>query len=216
MNEAFKKITKKFGVKELILCLVLAAVLTIFIVVFTGNTAKVRFNSVGGSFDEGEGAVVYDYDYYIVGSEEANDRCYHEVLEKSFRISSVATLPEPTREGYNFEGWYYGKVLEDGTISYVYTEKDGTITYDKKFEEDNVKGLEKASTTEVFAKWSPIVGDETAKKSIGENVLAALDITWKGMLGIFLVIGIIFLVIVGLNLITKKTAELKAKKNNDK
>ena len=35
-----------------------------------------------------------------------------------------------------------------------------------------------------------------------KNTVKALDITWKGMLGIFLVIGIIYMVVTVLNIVT--------------
>jgi amino acid transporter len=35
-----------------------------------------------------------------------------------------------------------------------------------------------------------------------KNTVKALDITWKGMLGIFLVIGIIYIVVTVLNIVT--------------
>lgn len=35
-----------------------------------------------------------------------------------------------------------------------------------------------------------------------KNTVKALDVTWKGMLGIFLVIGIIYIVVTVLNIVT--------------
>lgn len=48
-----------------------------------------------------------------------------------------------------------------------------------------------------------------------KNTVKALDITWKGMLGIFLVIGIIYIVVTVLNIVTvedkRKAAAQKIK-----
>lgn len=198
---ANKKIFKgRFGWKELILCAALAFIVIIFVIVFTGNTATVKFVSVGGSFDSGEGANVYDYDYYTEDSTEATLKKYHEVLSKDYRISSVATLPELTRDGYNFDGWFLATVAEDGTV-----------IYGEEFTKDSVKKLTKDTETTVYAKWS--IQDENKVATKKQSILAALDITWKGMLGIFLVIAIIFVCIVGLNFATSKLAKKKASKS---
>lgn len=37
-----------------------------------------------------------------------------------------------------------------------------------------------------------------------KNTVTALEISWKGMLGIFLVIGIIYIVVIALNTLTVK------------
>jgi hypothetical protein len=181
----------KFGWKEVILCVVLAAVITIFVIVFTGNTATVRFISAGGKFDAGEEATVYDYDYYEEGETVTSIKKYHEVLAKTFRISTVATLPEPEREGFRFDGWFLATVSDTGEIIYGDTE----------FSEDSVKNLEKDSVVTVYAKWHLI--DEGAEISRKDTIIASLNIAWKGMLGIFLVTGIIYLCIIILNAVPK-------------
>ncbi len=187
------KNVKKFGWKEILLAAILALLVVVFVIVFAGNKATVNFVSVGGHFDEGESPVVYDYAHYIVGSEDdlADLKHYHQVITKSYRISSVASLPEVSRDGYDFVGWYLATVDEETqTIEYTETE----------FTSDSVKKLEKDGSITVYAKWTPSV--ENKDISMKDSVLAALDITWKGMLGIFIVVGLIFVCIVALNTFT--------------
>ncbi|MBO5655048.1 MAG: InlB B-repeat-containing protein [Clostridia bacterium] len=180
----------KFGWKEVLLALILATLVVIFVIVFAGNKTTVNFVSVGGHFDAGEGPAVFDYQNYIVGSDDANMNYYHQVLTKTFRISASATLPEATREGYDFLGWYLAEVEDDGDIIYT----------DTAFTEKSVKNLEKDGSITVYAKWRPSV--ENKDVSMKESVLAALDITWKGMLGIFIVVTMIYVCIVLLNTFT--------------
>ena len=196
-----------FGWKEVVLAGVLALLVVVFVIVFAGNKTTVNFVSVGGHFDEGEGPVVFDYENYIVGSEEANMNKYHQIISKQFRISAAATLPEATRTGYDFVGWYLADVAEDGTINYTET----------KFTEKSVKNLEKDGTITVYAKWKPTAANKDV--STKESVLAALDITWKGMLGIFIVVGLIYICIVLLNTLTTdkgKMLKSKLKRKNKK
>ena len=180
----------KFGWKEVLLALILAALVVIFVIVFAGNKTTVNFVSVGGHFDEGEGPAVFDYQNYIVGSQDASMHKYHQVLTKTFRISAAASLPEVTREGYDFLGWYIAEVDETGNVTYTETE----------FTEKSVKNLEKDGSITVYAKWKPSEANKDV--SMKESVLAALDITWKGMLGIFIVVTLIYLCIVLLNTLT--------------
>lgn len=188
-KEIFKQ--KKFGWKEAVLCAVLALLTLAFVIVLTSNTAKVIFNSAGGNFDASEKAEIRAYNYYEVAETESNINKYHELLTKKYKISSIASLPEVERDGFRFEGWFYAQIAEDGSIVYTDTE----------FPESSVKSLTKDSETTVYAKWSPIEKDKTV--SVKDNVLAGLDIMWKGMVGIFLVIGIIYLCILGLNRATR-------------
>lgn len=187
-KEIFKQ--KKFGWKEAVLCAVLALLTLAFVIVLTGNTATVIFNSAGGSFDASEKADIRDYDYYETDEAVSNANKYHEILTKKFKISSVASLPEAERDDFRFDGWFYAEIAEDGTI-----------VYGEEFTEASVKKLEKGSETTLYAKWTPIEKDKTV--AVKDNVLAGLDIMWKGMVGIFLVIGIIYLCILGLNRATK-------------
>lgn len=181
----------KFGWKEVVLCVVLAAVIAIFAIVFTGNTATVVFVTPGGRFDSSDGAKIYDYDYYVEGDNTVNMNKYHEVLEKTYRISAIATLPEPERDGYHFVGWFTATVQEDGTI--VYT--------DKQFGDKSVKELDKDEKITVYAKWEPVGTNKNVSRT--DNILSALDIMWKGMLGIFIVITFVYLSIIALNGISK-------------
>lgn len=84
------------------------------------------------------------------------------------------------------------------------------MIYGEEFSAKAVKNLAKDSETTVYAKWS--IEDEGKTITRKASILAALDITWKGMLGIFTVITIIFLCIVGLNLLTRKMADRKQAK----
>ncbi|MBO5777566.1 MAG: InlB B-repeat-containing protein [Clostridia bacterium] len=189
-----------FGWKEVLLALVLAVLVVVFVIVFAGNKTTVNFVSVGGHFDEGEGATVYPYENYIVGSDNASMKYYHQILTKTFRISAAASLPDVTRDGYDFLGWYLAEVDENGNITYTETE----------FTEKSVKELEKDGSITVYAKWKPTEANKDV--SMKESVLAALDITWKGMLGIFIVVGLIYVCIVLLNtLTTDKGKMLKSK-----
>lgn len=189
MKEMFKRIG--FGWKEILFCAILALLTVVFVIVFTGNTAEVRFVSPGGSFDASENATVYDYQAYMEGDSNMNLNKYHQVLSKSYRISAIASLPETRREGCRFDGWFLATVDEEGNIHYSDTE----------FTSASVKNLEKDSVTTVYAKWSPL--DASSQASVKTNTIASLNIAWKGMLGIFIVISIIYLCIVGLNSITK-------------
>jgi len=197
IKETFKRI--KFGWKEVLFCAVLAFLILIFVIVFTGNTAEVRFVSPGGSFDASEQATIYDYEFYTEGDNAVNLNKNHQILSRTYRISSVATLPETEREGYQFEGWYLAAVDGEGNIVYTDTE----------FTAASVKALNKDTVTNVYAKWSPL--NDSAEASVKANVTASLGIAWKGMLGIFIVVTIIYLCILGLNLATKK----RKKKNGD-
>ncbi len=196
------KKTRKFGWKEILLAAVLALLVVVFVIVFAGNKTTVEFVSVGGHFDEGESPKVYDYVNYIEGVEDnkADLMHYYQVVTKSYRISSVASLPEVTREGYDFAGWYIATVDENKVITYTETE----------FTSESVKGLEKDGTITVYAKWTPSV--ENKEISMKDSVLAALDITWKGMLGIFIVVGLIFVCIVLLNTFTTDKGKNLVKK----
>ncbi|MDD3831775.1 MAG: hypothetical protein PHW00_03880 [Clostridia bacterium] len=49
--------------------------------------------------------------------------------------------------------------------------------------------------------------------SIKENLLKALDISWKGILAIFIVISIVCIASVGLNAICRRVATRKAQKD---
>jgi uncharacterized repeat protein (TIGR02543 family) len=191
LKETFKHI--KFGWKEVLLCAVFALLIVIFVIVFTGNTANVRFVSPGGHFDASEDATVYDYQFYTEGDIAVSLNKYHQILSKTYRISAVASLPKTEREGYQFEGWYLATVNGDGSITYTDTE----------FTSVSVKSLAKDSLTTVYAKWSPI--DDSTEASIKDNTIASLDIAWKGMLGIFIVATVIYLCVLGLNYVTKKT-----------
>ncbi len=205
-----KKI-KKFGWKEILLAAVLALIILIFVIVFAGNKATVNFVSVGGHFDEGEAPTVYDYENYIEGVNDLNPdlKHYHQIVTKTFRISAVATLPEASREGYDFQGWYLATIDENKVINYT----------DIEFTSESVKNLEKDSTVSVYAKWTPSVANKDI--STKDSVLAALDITWKGMLGIFIVVGLIFVCIVVLNTVTTDKGKnlikklFKKKDNNE-
>lgn len=195
LKETFRRI--KFGWKEVLFCAVLALLIVIFVIVFTGNTAEVRFVSPGGHFDAGEQATVYDYGYYNEGDNTVSLHKYHQVLSKTYRISAIASLPDTEREGYQFEGWYLAAVDGEGNITYSGTE----------FTSASVKSLDKDSVTTVYAKWSPL--DKSSEASVKANTKASLNIAWKGMLGIFIVITVIYLCIVGLNYVTKKTKKQK-------
>lgn len=192
-----KKTKKKFGWKEILLAGILALLVVVFVIVFAGNKTTVNFVSVGGHFDEGESPAVFDYANYIVGSEDADLNHYHQIITKTFRISSVASLPEVTRDGYDFVGWYIATV-DETTKVITYTEEE--------FTEKSVKSLAKDGSITVYAKWKP----STANKDVSmkDSVLAALDITWKGMLGIFIVIGLIFVCIVALNTFTSDKGKM--------
>ena len=192
-----EKKKRKFGWKEVVLLLVLAAVVTVFVFVFIGNKTTIEFVSVGGEFDAGEGAKVYDYPHDVEGTQNTLHN-YYELLTKSYRISSVATLPEVKREGFDFLGWYVAEVGADGSLTYS----------EEAFSAKQVKTLEKDGKITLYAKWQKSETTESSEMELfkpqKESVLAALDITWKGMLGIFIVIGLIFVVIVLLNAITNK------------
>lgn len=190
LKETFKRI--KFGWKEVLFCAVLALLIVVFVIVFTGNTAEVLFVSPGGSFDAAEQATVYDYAFYTEHDNTVNLNKYHQVLSKTYRISAIASLPKTEREGYQFEGWYLASIDAEGNIVYTETE----------FASSSVKKLNKDSVTTVYARWSPL--DTSSQASVKDNVVASLGIAWKGMLGIFIVITIIYLSIVGLNFVTKK------------
>ncbi len=202
------KKTRKFGWKEVLLAAILALLVVIFVIVFAGNKTTVEFVSVGGHFDEGESPKVYDYVNYYDGSEDADMLHYHQIVTKTFRISSVASLPEVKRDGYDFKGWYVATV-DENTKAITYTETE--------FTSKSVKELAKDGKITVYAKWEPSHANKEV--NMKDSVLAALDITWKGMLGIFIVIGLIFICIVALNTFTSdkgkmlKNKLMKKKKN---
>ena len=202
---------KNKNVSKIVFIAVIAVLLVVLLaVLFTSNTANVQYNSLGGEFN-GEESVLLNP--YVEQGEEVNINAYNHVRTISVRANSVLSLPEPTREGYNFEGWFFATVNPDGTLAYGEEFTDKTL---RSME------LENDATVIVYAKWKAVEanGDSNGlfKKPSKSSILGALEIMWKGMLGIFLVLGIIFVCIVVLNTLTnpEKRAKLfgKAKQSD--
>ena len=198
-----KKINWK---KASFLTVFLALVVLLLLVIFLPEKHALTYNSMGGHFEDEEATAILN-PYSEDQSLNVNS-LYQQLYTKSVRSNATLIQPEPVREGYDFVGWYYATIDEEGNLVY------GEEFVDNVFKKNPMK----ADMT-VYAKWekseSPAAGSGGTQIGVfnKDNVLAALEVSWKGMLGIFVVMTIIFVVIVLLNTLTnkKKMAQIKTK-----
>ena len=198
---------KKSNVSKIVFISIIAVLLIVLLaVLFTADTVTVEYNSLGGAYNGDEYVLVNPYTEQPENNVNAN--AYNQVHTVTVRKNAVLSQPEPSRDGYTFDGWYLANIADDGTV-----------TYGERFEDKTLRSLDidPDSTVSVYAKWKAVEsnGDSEGlfKKPSKQSVLGALQIMWKGMLGIFLVLGIIFICIVALNTLTnpEKRAKLFGK-----
>ena len=195
--------------KIVFLSVLVILVCVLLTVLFTAKTVEIKYNSLGGVFEGEDYVLLNPYDEQAVDTVSVN--AYNQVSTVKVRSNSVLSMPEPTREGYTFDGWYIAAIDAES----------GNVTYVEQFDDKYLRNNEVGDTIAVYAKWKLV---ETSQQKNGlfskldkGSVIGALNIMWKGMLGIFLVLGIIFVCIVVLNTLTNpdKRAKLFGARKSD-